>query len=155
MTIITLIIVAATSTAPGQPLADLCDLAYTSTGTPTFCEPHPDGAPHYDDTVCCDTQGCVIARAGSCDEKRKPYYCELGEVWASGEVTCYFEVPSYCDVFPCEPGFQTWPQELYLCCYEGICWELSPSGDNCEPLNIYWCQDGVSNPDGTITCLDE
>ena len=154
MTIITLITLFATLTATsGQP-SDLCDIVYTDTGRPVFCEPHPDGAPRWDKAVCCNDAGCVASRSGSCSTGRKAYYCELGEVWASGEVSCYFEVPDYCDVFPCAPGFQTWPQAAGMCCNEGVCWNSDGSSNDCEMDDIYWCNDGVSNQDGTVTCFD-
>lgn len=155
MTIIQLIIAFATLTASSGRLSDICDLVYSDTGRPILCEPHPDGAPRYDGTVCCDEKTCIATRTGSCLTGRKPYYCELGQLWASGEVSCYFEVPAYCDVFPCAPSFHTGPQAAFMCCYEGICWNTYPSSNDCEPQDISWCEDGVSNPDGTMTCFDE
>lgn len=154
MTIITLITLFATLTAPTGQLGDLCDLVHTDTGRPILCEPHPDGAPRFDGTVCCDADTCIAAGAGTCLTGRKPYYCELGQLWASGEVSCYFEVPSYCDVFPCAPGFQTWPQANGMCCYEGICWNTDSGSNDCEINDVYWCSDGVTNSDGTMTCFD-
>jgi hypothetical protein len=136
----------------GSP-PDLCDVVYTDTGKPILCEPHRDGAPVYDDTVCCEGRTCVPARGGLC-AVGKPFYCELGEVRPTGEVSCYFEVPEFCEVFPCKPGFQTQPQANPMCCYEGVCWNLFGDGYDCEIQDIYWCDDGVTNQDGTITCFD-
>jgi hypothetical protein len=154
MTIIKLITLFATLTATsGQP-SDLCDIIYADTGRPVFCEPHPDGAPRWDAAVCCNDDGCVRSRSGSCSTGRKAYFCELGQVRADGKVSCYFEVPDYCDVFPCAPGFQTWPQANYMCCYGDICWNTSGTSNDCEPLDMYWCSDGISNADGTVTCFD-
>lgn len=155
MTIITIITLLATLTAPSGTPSDLCDVVYPDTGRPVWCEPHPDGAPRLDSQVCCDAAGCVAPlTGGGCSQGRTPYHCELGQVWADGEVSCYFEVPDYCDVFPCAPGFQTWPQEVGMCCYEGVCWTTWPSSNDCEPQDIYWCNDGVTNMDGTVTCFD-
>jgi hypothetical protein len=70
-------------------------------------------------------------------------------------VSCYFEVPDYCDVFPCAPGFQTWPQAYDMCCPPGQdCWHTDEFSNDCEIEDIYWCSDGVSNQDGTVTCFD-
>ena len=145
----------ATLTSSSGAPPDLCDIAYTDTGRPIFCEPHRDGAPVYDDTVCCDGHSCIPSRQGSCAvETRAPYYCELGEVKATGEVSCYFEVPDYCEAFPCAPGFQSHPQRAFMCCNAGICWNTFTDSNDCEPKDIFWCQDGVTNPDGTMTCFD-
>jgi hypothetical protein len=144
----------ATLTLTSKGPSDLCDIVYTDTGRPILCEPHRDGAPVYDDTVCCDDYSCVPARDGAC-AVGESFYCELGEVWeASGEVSCYFEVPDYCDVFPCAPGFQSQPQSVTMCCSQGICWSTYPGANDCELDDIFWCQDGVTNEDGTATCLD-
>jgi hypothetical protein len=155
MSIITLITIFATLTATsGQP-SDLCDIVYTDTGRPIFCDAHPDGAPRWDKAVCCNDAGCIASRSGTCSTGRKAYYCELGELWASGEVSCYFVVPDYCDVFPCAPGFQTWPQANDMCCPPGQdCWNTDIGANDCEIDDLYWCNDGVTNSDGTVTCFD-
>jgi hypothetical protein len=154
MTIITLITLFATLTATSSQPSDLCDIVYTDTGRPVFCEAHPDGAPRWDKAVCCNDAGCVASSSSKCSTGRKRYYCELGEVWADGEVSCYFEVPDYCDVFPCSPGFQTWPQANEMCCPDGgDCWNINNVND-CEIDDVYWCNDGVTNQDGTVTCFD-
>ncbi|WP_146662652.1 hypothetical protein [Enhygromyxa salina] len=141
-----------TGNSGGPP--DLCDLVYTDTGKPILCEPHRDGAPIFDDTVCCEGRSCAPARDGSC-ATGEPFHCELGEVRTTGEVSCYFEVPDFCNVFPCKPGFQAQPLAEFMCCYEGICWNTYPGANDCEVQDIYWCSSGVTNPDGTTTCLDE
>lgn len=133
---------------------DLCDLVYTDTGKPILCQPHPDNAPRYDAAVCCSERGCVPARGTSCLAANL-FYCELGKVQATGEVSCYFEVPGYCDVFPCEMGFQPPPAEAAICCNQGICWPTTSGANDCELLDIVWCDSVVSNADGTVTCLDD
>ena len=69
-------------------------------------------------------------------------------------MSCYFEVPTYCDVNPCPPGFGAHPQGMYMCCSQGICWN-SYGPDDCEPQDIFWCQNGATNDDGTATCFDD
>lgn len=145
---------ASLSSTAGAPL-DLCDVVYRDTGKPIICEPHREGAPLYDSTVCCEGQICVPAGEADCDGDSMPFYCELGEVQASGEVSCYFEVPDYCDLFTCAPGFQQLPQSFPMCCNEGICWTVTGEANDCELPDIYFCHDGVTNEDGTVTCFDE
>jgi hypothetical protein len=72
-------------------------------------------------------------------------------------VSCYFEVPDYCDVFACEPkpGFQPQPAEAAICCNQGVCWPTTSGANDCELQDIVWCDSAVSNADGTVTCLDE
>jgi hypothetical protein len=151
-TVITFLFATLTATS-GTP-SELCDLVYPDTGRPIWCEAHPDGAPRFDNTVCCDASGCVAAQRSGCAKGRTPYHCDLGEVWVGGVVSCYFEVPQYCDVFPCAPGFQTWPQANEMCCHAGECWNTDPFANDCEIDDIYWCDDGVTNEDGTVTCFD-
>src|SRR5690606_4386150 len=121
MTIITIITLFATLTVTGGQPADLCDLVYEDTGRPILCEPHPDGAPKYEDAVCGNDKSCKPANDGTCPSELDAYFCELGQLWADGYVSCYFEVPDYCDLFPCEPGFSPFPQANHMCCHEGIC----------------------------------
>jgi hypothetical protein len=48
----------------------------------------------------------------------------------------------------------SWPQTDGMCCHEGICWDSSPNSNDCEIEDVYWCDDGVTNQDGTVTCFD-
>ena len=154
MSIITLITLFAKLTAGSPQPPDLCDIVYADTGRPVFCEPHPDGAPNWAKPVCCDDTSCKPAIEGVCAVGLGVYYCELGQLRADGDVSCYFEVPDYCEVFPCVPGFGEWPQANAMCCYEGVCWNTDSASNDCEIQDIYWCNDGVSNQDGTVTCFD-
>jgi hypothetical protein len=144
-----------TAIAPlgGATITDLCDIVDAATGVPLMCRAHPDGAPIYDGKVCCDGDSCV-ASSRSCDAE-STYYCHLGERLASDEVRCYFEVPYYCEVFPCAPGIQAQPLAMGMCCNQGICWHHTLGSNDCELGDLFWCSNGVSNPDGTVTCLDD
>ena len=134
---------------------DLCGIVHPDTGTPLRCSPHPEGAPLYDGTVCCNDTTCFESEGGPCFDGEVLYSCELGKVSASKEVTCFFEVPTYCEVFPCDPGYQTQPQANGMCCVNGICWNIyDDDPGSCEVQDIYWCDDGVTNLDGTVTCFD-
>jgi hypothetical protein len=136
--------------APTAP--DLCDVVHPVTGTPEICVPHEDGAPVYDADVCCTDGTCTPARGGTCVTGQKRFYCELGEVNALDVVSCYFEVPNYCDVVPCELDVGGAPQEAKICCEFGIC-TLYASG-SCDAANVYHCNSVQNNADGTVTCLD-
>ncbi|PRP93141.1 hypothetical protein ENSA5_44800 [Enhygromyxa salina] len=131
--------------------ADLCDIVDTATGVPLRCEPRSDGAPVYDGDVCCDESSCVAA-SSSC--RGDSYYCYLGEARADGAVSCYFEVPDYCEMFSCPLSFESLPLEEPMCCYEGVCWPHVLGSNDCELDDIYWCWSGQSNPDGTVSCFD-
>ena len=150
-----LLLLALFSTPLLGELEDLCDIVNPDTGTPVRCEPHPEDAPVYAEPVCCDAAGCYKSDGGWCPDALQSYYCELGEVLASDEVACYFEVPDYCDVFPCAgPGYQAHPQAFSMCCINAICWPYVSGSGDCAPQDIYFCADGVCNEDGTVTCFD-
>lgn len=139
----------------GESVRDLCDLVDDTTGAPLVCQPHGEGAPVYDSTVCCERGTCFAAPDGYCLDGEDLFYCELGEVRTTEEVICYFEVPDYCDVFTCEPpspDFSWHPQEESICCEHGICTPYVKG--YCEEQNIYMCGSLVCNPDGTVTCID-
>lgn len=156
MTIITIITLFGTLTGTSGQLTDLCDITNPDTDTPILCEPHPDGAPVWDATVCCNDKDCVQPDAlGACAGERQAYFCDRGELMTDDTVSCYFEVPNYCDVYPCSPGYGGWPQGNMMCCYEGICWNIWHGSNDCERSDIHWCNDGVTNNDGTVTCFDE
>ena len=156
MSIITslLLTLFATLTPTSGDLSDLCDIVHPDTGTPLRCSPQPEGAPLYGGTVCCDDTTCFESEGGPCLDGEVLYSCELGKVSASKEVACFFEVPTYCEVFPCDPGYQTQPQANPICCNNGVCWNIFGDGYDCEFNDIYWCDDGVTNQDGTVTCFD-
>ena len=139
---------------PGGDLEDLCDIVNPDTGVPLRCEPRGSDAPIYGEPVCCDAASCYASDAGWCPDALQRHGCELGEVLASDEVVCYFEVPDYCDVSPCAPGYQSQPQAFGMCCHGGVCWPYEATSNDCEFGDIYWCADGVCNEDGTVTCFD-
>jgi hypothetical protein len=131
---------------------DLCDVVQPESGTPTICIPHADDAPVYNAEVCCNKDVCTKTTVGStCGANQKRFYCELGQVDALNIVSCYFEVPNYCDVFPCELEVGILPQEEPICCENGIC---TPFTLLCDSANVYNCESVQNNGNGTVTCLD-
>ena len=138
-----------------ETVRDLCDVVYRTTGTPVLCQPHRYSAPVLDAEVCCAGKSCFRATAGQgCEDGESRYYCELGEVRSTGEVSCFFEVPDFCEAFSCPQGYQAPPLETYMCCNNGVCWTILSGSNGCELGDIYWCYSGVTNEDGTVTCFD-
>lgn len=134
-------------------IPDLCDTVSPRTGTPSRCEPHYAGAPLFDDLACCDTDSCRPLSGSDCDTDEKLVYCELGELHSTGELSCYFEVPNYCDISPCDAWIGIRPEPGYVCCNSlGGCWPAYH--DECFMENIFWCDFGTSNNDGSMTCYD-
>jgi hypothetical protein len=131
---------------------DVCDVVSTRTGTPTICVPHEEGAPVYNADVCCTSRACAPATS-TCVTGTKRFHCELGAVDALGLVSCYFEVPNYCHLFPCALEIGIAPQAEAICCEGGVCTPYF-SGDTCDPANIYHCDNVKENGDGTVTCVD-
>jgi Tfp pilus assembly protein PilW len=146
-----------TTTSPTTAdIRDLCDIVDRETGIPLRCELHREGAPVFNGNVCCSATSCVPA-SSTCTAASL-YFCELGEQHADGRVSCYVEVPSYCEVFACPSapgGFQPQPIETAMCCSQGICWHTVSGSADCEFDDIYYCGSGVTNADGTVTCLDD
>ncbi len=131
---------------------DLCDVVHAGTDAPMYCTPHGDGAPVYNRDVCCSNGTCVPTTGGQCVTGQKRYYCELGEVNALNVVSCYFEVPDYCEVYTCELDIRLAPQEDTICCVFGVCTPYSVA--NCDAANMYHCNSVKDNGDGTVDCLD-
>src|SRR5690606_1316021 len=149
-----LLIATLTTTPAVDGVRDLCDVVHRKTGTPTICKPHKEGAPIYNANVCCSRSMCFPTSRGRCQSGESLYYCGLGEQNPAGAVDCYFEVSEYCDVFPSTPMISPPPMENSICCHDGLCWPDTGPAD-CEVTDIYFCYSGMSNADGTITCLDE
>ena len=146
--------------ATGQPYTDAVGQTWSR-----FCEWTGPSAPVLDLEVCCDISGddawCSLPDGnGRCSTGSKAY-CEYGEVTAANGVVCYQPFPSICefgfcgDVLPPEGG----PVEAATCCWaNGACVEIETTVDivSCGLLGGYsgYCDEGVTNDDGTITCFD-
>jgi hypothetical protein len=150
-----LLITILTTTPTTDGVRDLCDVVDRLTGTPTICRPHPEGAPIYDGNVCCAGSACVPASGGQCRERETLYHCQLGELTATGAVACWFEVPEYCDVHPCESQIAPPLWEDIICCQHGWCLAVGVYSDPCPISDIFYCSSLVSNPDGSVTCYDD
>lgn len=147
-TVATTIAPAATSGPP-----DLCGIL-DQYGDPVRCNAvGPGMAPLWDNQVCCDARRCWAPSTTGCYSGTRTYYCENAVLdAASGRIDCVYEVPSYCEVHPCGPGDITAPPlENAICCHDVGCYDHE--GGPCGGIEV-WCGKGVSNEDGTVTCLD-
>jgi hypothetical protein len=136
----------------GEP--DLCGIL-DRYGDPLRCDAvGPGMAPLWDNTVCCNSSSCYAPGTSGCATGTRAFWCENAIVQSTGAVNCVYEVPTYCDEFPCGPGDITAPpMENAICCYppESGCYDHE--GGICGGIEV-WCGVGVSNEDGTVTCLD-
>jgi len=141
-------------------LPDACD-QLEADGDSRYCRPHGEGAPVWDDAVCCADDECYRQTPDGCGLFETSYYCEFGERTSDGRVECYFEVPNYCDVFDCPspaevPGYQE-PEQVQaelLCCIWGICTPYNEDIDDCPHGDIVQCIAPFTNEDGTVGCSD-
>jgi len=135
-----------------------------SDGYPALCEPiAEDLAWYWDGEVCCDAAGCELLTTRACATGTQTYSCEYATVDVFGNATCQFVVPRYCELNQdCRstaelpetlPPQYTWgPFESAICCFNtGDCYP--PEGGPCGGF-LTWCDNGVSNSDGTVTCFD-
>ncbi|PRQ07040.1 hypothetical protein [Enhygromyxa salina] len=136
--------------APPDRCAEL-----STDGYPLYCSPTGPDAPWWSDEVCCDGAKCVEIGTGGCPDGTEDYLCRYAEIDALGNVTCLFEVPDYCEGNNCPAppaGYQPQPQGSVICCFAQGCYDASEF--ICTGGELYWCDNGVSNLDGTVTCFD-
>jgi hypothetical protein len=131
---------------------DLCGVL-DRYGDPLHCDAvGPGMAPLWDDTVCCNSGSCSEPTSTDCPTGTDSYWCESAVLDVTGALRCVYEVPTYCEVHPCGPGDITaGPLEHAICCHDVGCYDHE--GGLCGGIEV-WCGKGVSNEDGTVTCLD-
>jgi hypothetical protein len=128
-------------------------------GHPTRCEPTGPGmAPWWDAQVCCDDRTCFESPTAGCATGLTAYWCGSAELHGDGTLTCVYEVPDYCDMYPCTSaptGIDAGPLEHAICCHgiddDFACWD--PEGGPCGGW-LVWCGKGATNDDGTVDCFD-
>jgi len=122
-------------------------------GNPARCDATgPDMAPWWDAEVCCDATTCFEPSAAGCASGTDLYWCESAELHSDGSLSCVYEVPSYCDVYPCDGlNIEAPPMKHAICCYDVGCYDHE--GGPCGGLEV-WCGKGASNWDGTVDCFD-
>jgi hypothetical protein len=137
-----------------QTFPDLC-AELDQYGDPARCQAiGPGMAPYWDDQVCCSSSACYEPHQRGCATGTSPYWCENAVLFGDGSLACVYEVPSYCDIYPCPgapTGITTKPLEHAICCFEVACYdhEGGPCGGN-----EVWCGKGATNADGTVDCFD-
>ncbi|EDM76666.1 hypothetical protein PPSIR1_38099 [Plesiocystis pacifica SIR-1] len=129
---------------------DLCDSS-------KVCEYTGPNAPVLDADVCLDPTGTVrLKGSAGCSHAEIPFHARFGEVYEPLQqlVVAYIPLQSACTV----PGLCEAKEEYSpntgtaqaLCCINGVCW---PGIDGCQGT-LMWCDDGVCNEDGTVTCFE-
>jgi hypothetical protein len=133
-------------------IPDLC-AELDRVGNPARCRAvGPDMAPWWDGEVCCDGDRCTEPTSTGCARTASLYWCASAILYRDGSLDCVYEVPGYCEVFPCPRPITAPPLEHAVCCHESGCYDHE--GGLCGGLEV-WCGKGVTNDDGTISCFDE
>lgn len=125
---------------------------------PSACEYTGPNAPLLQANVCFGSTFGVRLMTGSCPSGSWAYFVKYGEVVdpLTNQVAAYIPLddacakPGLCVDGPPPPGAQPFP----MCCTEnsqGV--ETCYDGGGCGGT-LWWCNDGVCNADGTITCFD-
>lgn len=121
---------------------------------PAVCDYAGPTAPRLLSDVCLSSTGVVTLKTGSCASGSTAYFVERGEVNpSSGHVDAYIALADACDTagtcIEYAPHSGAWAS--VICCITAD--ECYP-GSNCGGV-LKWCEDGVSNLDGTVTCFLE
>lgn len=141
--------------APGDVGAQYRNLC---TSIPSACTYTGPDAPVLDATVCFGSAfGIRLMGSSSCPTGSWPYYLDYGEVIdpITNQVTAYIPLDDACD-HPgiCVDGPPPAGAEPFIMCCTGnqSGSETCAHGASCGGT-IYYCEDGVCEPDGTVTCF--
>lgn len=126
------------------------------TSVPDECEYSGPFAPVLASNVCWSrtTSQAVLMSGATCPPGSWPYFVKHGVVDPLTQVvTGLVPLDHMCSRGLCEPGSIAAPTTTAVaCCVNGVCWPLE--GTNyCEGGEILWCDEGVTNEDGTVTCF--
>jgi hypothetical protein len=132
---------------------------YLCASAPSACTYTGPNAPMLNATVCYGSAiGVRLKGSAPCPSGSWPYYLDFGEVVnpLTNQVAAYIPLNDACD----QPGLcvkgppPAGSQEYPMCCVttngEEICYQGSACGGT-----LWWCNDGVCNGDGTITCFEQ
>lgn len=154
--IILSVLVAAVVLLPSSASAgDYRELCMSAAKVCTYTGPQ---APVLRADVCLSTAGGITLKGTApCASGQYPYYVEHGEVVdpQTGEIAAYIPLDNACSqpgrcVDGPGPGVT---EEYPMCCFvnsSGV--EVCVDGTGCGGT-LWFCYDGVSNPDGTVTCF--
>lgn len=137
------------------PTEGVAQYRYLCTSIPDACEHTGPDAPTLNADVCWGrTTGVQLMSSTSCPSGTWPYHVTHGEIVnpITNQVAAYAPLDNACDVpGTCNdytPHTDGWESTIccvwYNECYEGV---------QCDGV-LFWCFDGVSNLDGTVTCFD-
>jgi hypothetical protein len=124
------------------------------TSVPGACEYSPANVPKLLADVCYDPSNNAITLKGptACQPGLTTYTVIYGEVLnpVTQAVAAYVPLDDACAAGRCVDYVpHDDPQESPICCENGgPCWP----GSSCGGV-LYWCNDGVCNEDGTVTCF--
>jgi hypothetical protein len=128
---------------------------YLCTSIPSACTYTGPYAPGLAADVCYGSAiGIRLKGTAPCPSGSWPYFVEAGEVVdpVTNAVVAYIPLddacsqPGLCVDGPPPGGAQEYP----MCCVGETCYQ----GSSCGGTH-WWCNDGVCNEDGTITCFDK
>lgn len=139
--------------APSDGVAQYRDLC---TSIPSACEHTGPDAPRLNADVCWGRgTGIQLMTGSSCPSGTWPYHLNYGAVVSptTNQVIAYAPLNNACAVpgtcVEWTPHTGGWESticcEWYNQCYEGV---------ECDGV-LFWCFDGVSNWDGTVTCFED
>lgn len=140
------------SSAGASEYRNLC------TSAASYCTPTGPDAPQLHADVCLSRTGAVTLKGTApCASDTWPYYIDHGEVVdpTTGQVQPYLPLDDACgQAGMCDKGPPPGDsQELPMCCYvDELGDQVCVYGANCGGT-VWFCYDGVSNPDGTVTCF--
>ena len=127
---------------------------YLCTSVPSACEYVPNvNVPVLNANVCYSSTGLKLKGTASCPTGSWPYYVDYGEVVnpITNAVEAYIPLDNACDVagLCLEYAPHSGGQSAPMCCDEEYtCYPTTGCGGT-----IWWCHDGVTNVDGTVTCF--
>lgn len=151
--VLTVAVSSLSSSASASTYRNLCMSA------PARCTPTGPHVPRLDADVCLSSSGTIALKgAAACHTGAWPYHVEHGEVVdpTAGLVEAYLPLDEACSKAglcldgPAPDGSQEYP----MCCYvDENGQEICVPGVMCGGT-LWYCYDGVSNPDGTVTCFE-
>lgn len=129
---------------------DLCDSA-------NICEYTGPNAPVLDAAVCLDAAGQASLKGSKpCPTGSVAFHARYGEVYEPIQqlVVGYIPLANACTAVPglCEASdnyASNQSEAQAICCVGAVCWP----GVDCGGT-LMWCDDGVCNEDGTVTCFE-
>jgi hypothetical protein len=140
----------------GPAEADATQYRYLCTSIPAACNYTGPNAPTLGAAVCYGTaSGIVLKGTAPCPSGTWAYYVDYGEIVdpVANAVAAYVPLDNGCD----RPGLcvdgppPAGAQEYVMCCTSDT---QCVHGSKCGGT-LWWCNDGVCNEDGTITCFDK